>query len=298
MAIAQFNKGLVLEAQGLRSEAIVAFRNVVTVDTNFAEAYAKLGNLLLQNNDHAAAFDMFRRAVEAKPQSAIGWMCRAKILAEEGKAAAAEETVRKSIELQPQNSDAHAWLGSILMELGRFEDAAAASDLAIALDRRQLAGYHQLVNARKLGERDRPLVAQMEWMLKEGNLPEHGMIDLAFALGKAHDDYGEYEKAIAHFDTANRLKHRQTSSDNAGYERLAARVDWQIANFDEGFFSRNAPLGSDWDVPILVLGMPRSGTTLVEQILSSHPEVGPGESSLSGATTCPASEWIGRAASI
>ena len=276
MAIAHFNKGLVFESQGLRNEAIAALRNVVAVDENFAEAYAKLGNLLLQKNDHDAAFEMFRRAVQAKPESAIGWMCQAKILAEEGKAVAAEETVRKAIELQPENSDAHVWHGSILMELGRFEDAAAASDLAIALDRRQLAGYHQLVNARKLTERDRPLIAQMEWLLKEGGLPEDGRIDLGFALGKAYDDYSEYEKAITHFDDANRLKHQQTFVDKKVYANFGARVDWQIANFNADHFSRNAAFGSDWDVPILIVGMPRSGTTLVEQILSSHPEVGAG----------------------
>lgn len=274
MAIACFNKGLLLETQGLRREAIAAFRDAVAVDDKFAEAYAKLGNLLLQSNDHGGAFEMFRRAADAKPDSAIGWMCKAKILAEEGKAAAAEETVRKAIELQPDNSDAHAWLGSILMELGRFEEAAAASDLAIALNRRQLAAYHQLVNARKMAERDRPLIAQIEWILSQGNLADDGRIDVGFALGKAYDDYREYEKAIEHFDTANRLKHEQTSADRAVYEKFAARVDWQIENFTADFFERNASVGSDWDAPILIIGMPRSGTTLVEQILSSHPDVG------------------------
>jgi tetratricopeptide (TPR) repeat protein len=276
MAIAHFNKGLLLEAQGRRNEAMAAFRKVVTVDEKFAEAYAKLGNLLLQSNDRSGAFDMFRRAVEAKPDSAIGWMCKAKILAEEGKAIAAEETVRKAIEIQPQNSDAHAWLGSILMELGRFDDAAAASDLAIALNRRQVAGYHQLANAKRLTERDRPLLAEIERLVKEGGLTVDGVIDLSFALGKAHDDLGEYEEAIGHFDAANRLKHRQVARDSEAYANFGARVGSQIEAFDAEFLARNAALGSDWDAPVLIVGMPRSGTTLVEQILSSHPEVGAG----------------------
>jgi len=271
MAFAHFNRGLALEVQGLRAEAIAAFRNVVAIDENFAEAHAKLGNLLLVGNRHAAAYEMFRRAVEAKPDSAIAWMCRAKILLEQGKAAEAEETVRQAIVRGPQNSDAHALLGSILMELGRFDDAAAASDLAIALNRRQIAAYHQLANSKKLAERDRPLVVQMEWMLKEYRLAEPGRIDLGFALGKAYDDLGEFEKAIGHFDEANRLKHQHTACKHAAY---AASIDRQIENFDADFFSRNAALGSDWEAPILVLGTPRSGTTLVEQILSSHPDVG------------------------
>lgn len=276
MAIALYNKGLVFEAQGQRGEAIAAFKEVVAADPKFAEAYAKLGNFLLQSNDHSTAFNMFRSAVEAKPGSAIAWMCQARILAEEGKTAAAEEAVRKAIEIQPQNSDAHVLLGSILMELGRFEDAAVAADLGIALNRQQLSGYHQLVSSRKMTERDRPLVAQIEWMLEEVGLPEDGRIDVGFALGKAYDDYGEYEKAIGHFDAANGLKHKQTSPDTAVYANFGTRVDWQIANFNADFFARNAGLGSDWDAPVLIIGMPRSGTTLVEQILSSHPEVGAG----------------------
>jgi tetratricopeptide (TPR) repeat protein len=273
MAIAHFNKGLALERQGLQDEACAAFRNVIAVDANFAEAYAKVGNLLLMNNERSEAFEMFRRAAEAKPDSSVAWMSRAKIRLEEGKAHEAEETVRHAIERDPRNSDAQALLGSILMELGQFDDASAAADLAIALNRRQLSAYHELTNARKLTERDRPLVAQMEWMLQENDLTEQGRIDVSFALGKAYDDYGEYEKAIQHFDEGNRLKHRRTSCD---HRRHAASVDRQIATFNADFFSRNAALGSKWDVPVLVLGMPRSGTTLVEQILSSHPDVAAG----------------------
>jgi tetratricopeptide (TPR) repeat protein len=276
MAIAHFNKALVCEAQGQRSEAIAAFKKAIEADPKFAEAYAKLGSLMLQGNDHGGAFDMFRKAVDAKPESAIAWMCEARILAEEGKTAAAEEAASKAIEIQPYNSDAHILLSSILMELGRFDEAATAADLAIALNRQQLFGYHQLVSARKMRQYDRPLIAQIEWMLEEGGLSEDGRIDVGFALGKAYDDYGEYEKAIGHFDAANSLKHKQTSTNSAAFANFGVRVDLQIQNFNADFFSRNADIGSNWDAPVLIIGMPRSGTTLVEQILSSHPEIGAG----------------------
>ena len=276
MAIACYNKAILCEAEGRRSDAITAFKNAVEADPKFAEAYAKLGSLMLQGSEHATAFDMFRKAVEAKPESAIALMCQARILAEEGKTAAAEDAARKAIEIQPHNSDAHALLGSILMELGQFDEAAVAADLAISLNRQQVLSYHQLVNARKMTQYDRPLIAQIEWMLTEGEFPDDGQIDIGFALGKAYDDYGEYEKAIGHFDAANSLKHSQSRIDRAVYKKFGARVDLQIASFNADFFERNAGAGSDWDAPILIIGMPRSGTTLVEQILSSHPDVGAG----------------------
>src|SRR5207237_7788588 len=96
---------------------------------------------------------------------------------------------------------------------------------------------------------------------------------LHFALGKAYDDLGEYERAMQHFDQANGLKYRRKPYNRSGH---AASVNRQISRFTTEFFARNAALGSDWEVPVLILGMPRSGTTLVEQILSSHPEVAAG----------------------
>jgi tetratricopeptide (TPR) repeat protein len=274
LAIAHFNKGLALERQGHTAEAIASFRRVIALAPDFAEAHAKLGNLLLSGDDRTEAFDCFRRAAAAKPDSSVGLMCRAKLLVEEGKAAAAEEPVRRAIEREPQNSDAHCLLGSILMELGRFHDAAAAYDLGIALNRHQIAAHHELVHVKRMTEADRPLIAQMQWMLKEYGLADEERADLHFALGKAYDDLGEYAQAIRHFDDGNRLKHRTNSSHSGAAH--AVGVDRQIATFTVDFFSRNAALGSDCELPILILGMPRSGTTLVEQILSSHPDVAAG----------------------
>jgi tetratricopeptide (TPR) repeat protein len=272
--IAHYNRGLALEGQGLAAEAAAAFRRVITIAPDFAEAHAKLGNLLLSDDNRVEALESFRRAAAAKPDTSLALMCEAKLLVEEDKAAAAEEPARRAIDRDPQNSDAHCLLGSILMQLGRFQDAAAAFDLGIALNRRQIAAYHELVHVKKLTATDRPLIAQLEWMLKEKDLGDEGLADLHFALGKAYDDLGEYDRAIRHFDDGNRLKRRTNSSYDEA--RLTTGVDRQITTFTADFFSRKAAPGSDCEMPVLILGMPRSGTTLIEQILSSHPEMGAG----------------------
>jgi tetratricopeptide (TPR) repeat protein len=124
LAIAHYNKGLALERQGLFDEAIAAFRRVTALDATFAEAHAKLGNLLLTSDDRSAALDCFRHAAAVKPDSGLALMCEAKLLVEEERPGAAEEPARRAIQRDPQNSDAHCLLGSILMELGRFDDAA------------------------------------------------------------------------------------------------------------------------------------------------------------------------------
>jgi tetratricopeptide (TPR) repeat protein len=303
LSIAHFNRGLALEKQGKYAEAIESFRQVVGIDPKFAEAHAKLGNQLLFENDRAGAFECLRQAAALRPDSMLAFTSQAKILVEEDKPAAAEELVRRAIDLHPRNSYAHCLLATILMQLGRFLDAAAHFDMALALNRRQTAGYFGLVHAKKLTKADRPLLAQMEWMLKQYKLAEDDAANLHFSLGKAYDDLGEYEKAIEHFDQANRARHRGTSFNQPWRDHLADRA---IARFTADFLSRNAALGSDWEVPVLILGMPRSGTTLVEQILSSHPEVAAGGELIFWAE-CPASfradatgamdpAWVGKVA--
>jgi hypothetical protein len=95
---------------------------------------------------------------------------------------------------------------------------------------------------------------------------------LHFAAGKAREDLGEYAGAIEQFDAANRIRHRLAPFDRSRFE---ARIDRLIARFDRALFAAN-PGVSDDETPILVLGMPRSGTTLIERIVSSHPSVAGG----------------------
>jgi tetratricopeptide (TPR) repeat protein len=273
LTVAHFNKGLALEQQGSYPEAIASFRRVVGIDPNFAEAHARLGNLLLFEGHRVEGIECLRRAAAVRPSSILAFTSQARILMDESKPAAAEELVRQAIDLHPRNSHAHCLLGTVLMQLGQFHDAAASFDQALALNRREIAAHHDLVHVKKLSEADRPLLARMEWVLKEYKLTDDEQADLHFALGKAYDDLGEYEKAIDHFDRGNRLKHRGTCFNR---EQHTLAVNGLIAKFTADLFARNARLGSDWDVPILILGMPRSGTTLVEQILSSHPDVAAG----------------------
>ena len=97
------------------------------------------------------------------------------------------------------------------------------------------------------------------------------MVVVHFALGKAYDDLGEYGRAIEHFDQANSLKKRTSKHyDRNAHAKLVDQLIWR---FTPEFFARNKDMAHDWDVPVLIVGMPRSGTTLAEQIISSHPEV-------------------------
>jgi tetratricopeptide (TPR) repeat protein len=165
-------------------------------------------------------------------------------------------------------------LGNVLNETGRFEEAIACFERAIELAPGEAIAYHRLLSSRKVGEAERPWIARIESRLQAADVPgEQGML-FHFAAGKAQDDLGEYEAAMRHFDAGNQLRRKMHAPlDRA---RVEEQMDRLIARFTRDFFASHAPLGSRDETPVLVLGLPRSGTTLIERIISSHPEVAGG----------------------
>ncbi|HVH84742.1 MAG TPA: sulfotransferase, partial [Steroidobacteraceae bacterium] len=124
-------------------------------------------------------------------------------------------------------------------------------------------------------------VGAIERALEAPRLPRQARIGLSFALARLCDERGEYDKAFLHCKRANDMKAADQAFDHEG---LARHVDALVATFDRGFFAARRGLGSPSERPVFVVGMPRSGTTLVEQILASHPEVrGAGELAASNA---------------
>jgi tetratricopeptide (TPR) repeat protein len=274
MANAHYNLGTALERQGEHNAAVGAYQQAVRIAPRHAEAHERLGNLLLSHGLLDQALDRFRRVAELVPNSTLGRLNRAKVLHEERRSAEAEARLRHAIALDPASSELHRFLGNVLRESGRFDDAMASFDRAIALNPDEVAVYHDLVQSKRLTEADRPVIARMLSLLNGGRLTDKDRVALDFALGKAFDDLGDYEQAIRHFDDANRLARRDVRFDRA---QFAVGVNRLIASFTPDFFRDHSPLGTDCETPVLILGMMRSGTTLVEQILSSHPRVAAGD---------------------
>ena len=272
-AIAHYNLGVALDQQGRDGAAIVAYRRALSLNPKLADAHERLGNLLLVHEARDEALDCFRRVTAIAPNSALGRLNRAKILHEGGKLAEAEGCLRDAIARDPSSSEAHRFLGNVLRELGRFDEAIRSFNRAIGLKPDDVAVHYDLIHSKRLGEAERPLVAQLLSLLNGPSLVDKDRAHLHFALGKAYDDLADYEQAIRHFDDANRIARRGVVFDRA---QFAVGISRLIASFTRNVFEENAGLGTDRETPILVLGMMRSGTTLVEQILSSHPRIGAG----------------------
>ena len=274
MAIAHYNLGTALERQGEYHAAVGAYQRAVSIAPRLAEAHERLGNLLLSHGMRDQALDCFRRVAQIVPNSTLGRLNGAKVLHEEGKPAEAETCLRHAIALDPASSEAHRFLGNILRQLGRFDEAMASFDRAIALNPDEVAVYHDLVQSKRLTEADRPIIARMLSLLNGAALTDKDRVTLHFALGKAFDDVADYGPAIRHFDDANRLARRGIRFDRA---QFAVGVNRLIGSFTPDFFEAHRASGTDCETPVLILGMMRSGTTLVEQILSSHPRVAAGD---------------------
>jgi hypothetical protein len=127
-------------------------------------------------------------------------------------------------------------------------------------------------------EGDRPLLEGMLAQLERCQGSRDRAI-LHFAIAKTFDDLKDYESALRHYDDGNRIERLRLKSAGRVLDpaQHVASVDQVIATFTRDFFARHADLGSSSDLPVLIVGMPRSGTTLVERILSSHPRVGAGD---------------------
>jgi tetratricopeptide (TPR) repeat protein len=268
-----YNLGLALDRAGDGRAALAALHSAVLLAPELAEAHALAGDLLLSTGQRAEAASAYERASAASPATTPGRLCAAKALVLRDRHAEAEERLRQLIARDGSCAEAHLVLGHVLTDSGRFDESAASFERTLALDPCSAPAYHGLVSSRRLTEADWPLVARITARLDAADHSAHQRMTLHFAAGKALHDLKSYPVAIEHFDAANRIRRQLAPFDRRDFER---RIDRLIARFTRDFFEDHAGLGAAEETPVLVLGMPRSGTTLIERIVSSHPGVAGG----------------------
>ena len=268
------NLGLALRGQGNDTEAARVLRRTIALRPRSPRALAALGELMLEHCNVTGAAECFRKAFEAQPGTAWGHVQMSRALLEEGNAQSAAECAQVAITLDSSLAGAYTILGSALQELGSFKDAEEALIRSIEIQEEQAEAYFKLVYGKKLGEPDRALIDSMQNVLNGSPSAEERRL-LNYALGKTLEDLGEYEAAIRHYDFANEtafnLQMNGQPLNRAGY---TAESDRSIQTFTKSFFKQFAHLGSLSDTPIFVIGMMRSGTTLLEQILARHSRIG------------------------
>ncbi len=277
-AEAHHDLGLTYLRCGHMADAAASLQRAVELRPRFPSALSNLADALDRQGREQEALPVYHRASRAADDPIERGLNLAKALLIEGKLGEAERELRRLVASAPERAGPHYYLGHVLSLLGRFEEVVQHFTRAIELAPEAPFAFHDLTIAKLMTEADRPLIARMDILAARPSLDEPLRINLHFGLGKAFDDLGDRATAMRHYDVANRLKAKWVRLDRAG---LVRHFDSLISGFSAETLERTGrlmarPRSAGDDMPVLILGMPRSGTTLVEQVLSSHPAVGAG----------------------
>jgi len=261
--------GLAYERVGDPRSAMTCYDRATGVQPSFTEAWFRSGELAhgLGRMDDAIA--RFRRADETGPTTRFGRLGAARALLSMNLDRDAERVLREAVAADPDNAVAYDLLGHLLSNWGRFDDARACFTRAVEMAPHLVGSYYELVRCRRVTKAEQGLMEQMETVLSTPGLAPVQRQRLHLAMGKVADDLGDYGLAMTHFDAADALRPGSVTFDTAAFDQM---IDGIIERCSPQAMAQASAPGGDAPVPILIVGMPRSGTTLVEQIVSSHPD--------------------------
>ena len=274
------NLGNLEKRRGRLAEAEDCYRRALAINPGDPYALTNLGRALLFRHRYGEARRCFERTLAAAPNDAtrlLGLAGLAAVDRAEDDHEQAFERLEQAVEIDPSHAAALTSLGQMMIERGQFEEARPLLERAIAAEPDQGAAYGYLAMVKPGGPDDETIATLTRLAADPATPPSHAA-DLYFALGKAHDETGAADQAFAAFVEANRLVRESLPYDHAAAERDHEAI---MATLDPERLA-GATLEADGTArptPIFVIGLPRSGTSLVEQILASHPAVhGGGES--------------------
>ena len=272
-ADAYFRLGIALEKQGNRREALAAYDRATKLLPSLTEAWFRAGALVFMLGHRDEAIGCFRRAAATGGKSSFGYLGKARALLIEDRNQEAERVLRQTLVLDPKNALAYDLLGDLLSQFGRFDEARACFERAIAIAPLLAGCYYDLVRCRRVTSDDNGLLQEMQAALATPGLEEGQRVRVHLAIGKVAEDLGNYALAMQHFDAADGVRRNLAPFDSAAF---SIEIDRLIARCTPELIAQAPELGGRDATPVLIIGMPRSGTTLVEQIVSMHPEVAAG----------------------
>jgi tetratricopeptide (TPR) repeat protein len=259
-------------------EAIHLYERIIALNSALPEIHNNLGHALSALGEPAPAAAAFERAIELKPDYPEALCNWGRVLADQERFDDAETKYRQAIMVNPRLAGAYNNLGLLLKETGRLKEARQIFEQAIDLAPSNFSYYDNLAAVTSFATGDPYLVALETAAEHAATLPIADQMHLNFALAKAYDNLGRPQSAFPHLLNANRLKRQQIVYDEA--DRLGL-MDRLRASIGRGFIQARQGCGALSAAPVFIVGMTRSGTTLIEQILASHPQIsGAGEAPL------------------
>ena len=270
---AHWRLGIAYESANDPANAIAAYRQAVSIRPLLPEAALALGRLLEAEGHRHDAISWYRQAATAARRTAIGRVAEARALIAEQRDHDAERVLRRALALEPGLVDAQELLAHLLSNAGQFDAALACYQAVLERAPERVGLWYDLVRCRRILPSDRDLLHRLRSAAPPGDGAGNSRILLHLAAGKALEDLGAYQEAMREYDLADEARRGLRRFDAAAH---VARVEALIANFRPMAHRPQAQAVNEHPMPLVIVGMPRSGTTLVEHILSSHPQVAGG----------------------
>ena len=267
--------GVMLKIDGQYEQAIVRFQEALDLKPNHPLYENNLAAALQAAGKVEEALAQYENILRALPNSADTLVNMGNVYLAQGDVQQAATHFGRAVDLQPDHAVAHNNLGSTLADLGDFDAAVTHLEKALQFDPDYVPAYFNLSD---LAIQDRyrfsaEMIDKMEQILVHHGESHKDTSALFFAIGNHQDKSGEYDEAFRSFQTANRIQQQiVVEAGNAlDMELRREKTDEILSFFDADFFESLPQGGLDSELPIFVIGMPRSGSTLIEQIIVSHP---------------------------
>ncbi len=276
-AVAYNNLGVCLMRMNRLADAAASFSQAIHIEPDHAEAINNLAVVQLESGQFRPAIDNLRLALQFRPDYAEAWNNMGNAFARLGEPAMAAECYRHSLDIVPAQAEPLTNLGTVLMELGQHAEGEQAFRLAI----------------RSAPDQPAPLASALTWLDPDHHdadfsrldelyarrseyLPAHQIL-LGFAMGRMHDRAGRHAQAFAAWQEANRLHLDLHPFDETREQRIFSQMQATFSRelIEQIPLSRSVlPPSVQQRPPIFIVGMMRSGSTLLEQMLAAHPDIG------------------------
>ena len=252
-----------------QSDAEALLRRATTVAPTYTAVWMMLGMVLHETDRHAESIECYRTVTRLEPGNAMAWAGVGNGYAHAGDTEQSVAAFERSLALEPHSPNVLLGYGHVLKTRGDQQAALRAYRAAIAAKPEFGEVYWSMANLKVFRFEDAEIEA-MERQLERGGLTDSADIHFRFALAKANEDKGHYDRAWHFYDTGNQRQRAKVFHDPVAMELRHEQIE---AVFTRELFERHAGQGCDSTAPIFIVGLPRSGSTLIEQILASHSQV-------------------------
>jgi len=248
------------------SDADVYLRHATSISPDYARLWVDLANVLRELHKPLDALECAEKVLELAPNTAESYMLHASVVGLGSRHEDAIKSYRKVLEISPNRPGALCSMAHHLKTIGQQDEAIAAYRKCIQFKPNHAEAYWSLANLKTFQFNEAEIVA-MKALLDDEALKDESRVQIHNALGLDSESRRNYDEAFSHYQQCNSLRRKTETYDPVETE---TRYDRIVEVFDEKFIEERSGFGDPGDAPIFIVGLPRSGSTLIEQILASH----------------------------